>query len=1178
MSLAMILHYLKTSFEYKYLVEEVKKQKTNHFYGISGSQKSLWAALLVEIQQRPLLYLVESVVKGKEIFDDFVNLFSPAEVQFFPAWESLPFEVLAQSPETRYQRLKVLEGLLSGKTKVVVTTWEAFSKTLLPPDCFRQARRQLKVGQSVELDELIAYLDTLGYQHVERVEEGGQFSRRGGILDIFPPGLDDPYRLEFFDCEIESIRLFSPESQRSRQKVSEIILMPAGEFFILKEKKESAWANLEKEADVFLNKLKQKGCKEAFHNFTNKLKTARDFIEQGNFFHGSEQLLPYFIQEKYMLSDYFLQTPLLIFDEPHRQKQSCQVREKEMREIYLSLWEKGKVLPGQIDNYLGWRQMEQLWYQKNVYFFSLLPQKVATLPKVRSFGVVAKSTNLFLGKLHLLADTLKVLKAQKYLVVILVNSEERIRRLKQGLWDMGLETTISERDLVFQAGQIYLTTGYLTNGFELTDWKIVVFTEHELFYQPKKKAPRRMFQDGKRVTFLEDLQVGDYVVHLNHGIGRYLGIEKLAVADMERDYLVIKYRGDDKLYVPTTQVGLLQKYSYQEGLRPKLSKLGGSEWSKIKSRVKSSVRDLAQDLLKLYAARHAARGFPFAPDTPWQREFEDSFPYEETEDQLQCIAEIKKDMEKPRPMDRLLCGDVGYGKTEVALRAACKTVFNNKQTAVLVPTTILAEQHYSTFLERFKGLPVNINVLSRFSSPKEQREIVEDLKTGKIDIIIGTHRLLSSDIQFKDLGLLVVDEEQRFGVLHKEKIKQLKKTVDVLTLTATPIPRTLQMSMAGVRDMSIIETPPGERYPVQTFVVEYSPQLVQEALRRELGRGGQVYFVHNRVEDIETVATEVQNLVPEAKIGIAHGQMPEVLLENVMFDFYEGHYDVLVCTTIIESGLDIANVNTLIVNQADKLGLSQLYQLRGRVGRSNRVAYAYLTYQKDKVLSEVAEKRLSAIREFTELGSGLKIAMRDLEIRGAGNILGAEQSGQIAAVGFDLYCQLLEQAVREAKGEKEPPEKTVLVDLQVKAYIPQTYIADHGVKVNFYQRINAVKQEVELQQLAEELKDRFGPLPEPVLNLLQIAKIQLAASACKIEAIFQENKIIKIKWEPEHDLTGPALMQLVRRYRRKVSFNVAEGLELKINVGNLAASERLGFLEEIIAEISSLASAEQVLI
>ena len=1178
MSLQSVLNYLQASSEYKFLEEQVKKNKTNHIYGVTGSQKSILATLLLKIQKKPLLYIAESVLRGKEIFDDFCNLFATHEVQFFPALDSLPFEVLAQSHETWYQRLEVLEGLLTGKTKVVVTTWEALSKTLMPPQVFQKALVNLAVGQRVDLEKFLAYLVAVGYQRVERVEGKGQFSRRGGIFDVFPSVAKNPFRLEFFDEEIESIRLFSAESQRSLHKVKEVSLMPAVEFFPEGLDKERALKKIREEGHEFLSKLKKKGQKETYYNFSKKLKSIEEFVLNESFFPGYEQLLPYFIEEKHTLLAYFTKPPWLVFDEPGRQKESSQAREREIREIYLALWEKGKVLPGQVDNYLSWDEMREARKQMNTMFFSLLPPKLPGAKDVDLFGISAKTTNLFLGKTRLLADALKNLKRQKYTVVMLVNSEERAQRLRQGLWDLGVEASLVREDLVLHAGKIYLLTGYLTSGFEFTAWKLVVFTEHELFHQPKKRMPRRMFQEGKKVTVLEDLQVGDYVVHINHGIGRYIGIEKLAVADTERDYLVIKYRGEDKLYVPTAQVGLLQKYSYQEGLHPKLSKLGGSEWSKVKSKVKSSVQDLAQDLLKLYAARHSLRGFAFAPDTPWQKEFEDAFPYEETEDQLKCIEEVKRDMEKPRPMDRLLCGDVGYGKTEVALRAACKAAFNGKQTAVLVPTTILAEQHYNTFLERFKGFPIKVNVLSRFRSSKEQKEIVQALAQGEIDIIIGTHRLLSQDIKFKDLGLLVVDEEQRFGVLHKEKLKKLKKTVDVLTLTATPIPRTLQMSLVGVRDMSVIETPPEERYPVQTFVVEYSPQLVKEALKREIGRGGQVYFVHNRVEDIEKVALEIQGFVPEARVGIAHGQMTEMQLENIMLDFWEGHLDILVCTTIIESGLDIANVNTLIVDQADKLGLSQLYQLRGRVGRSNRVAYAYLTYQKDKVLSEIAEKRLSAIREFTELGSGFKIAMRDLEIRGAGNILGAEQSGQIAAVGFDLYCQLLEQAVREAKGEEQPPEKTVLIDIHLKAYIPQEYISDNGVKVNFYQRINAVKEEEELRQLAEELKDRFGPLPEPVINLLQIAQIQLAAVSSKISSIIQEENTIKIKLEDDHGLTGRELMELVRRYRRKVSFSVSTGLEIKVNVGNLQPKQRLVFLEEIISEISSLALGKKILI
>lgn len=1179
MSLQAVLEYLKKAKEFGFLWAEVKRSRNNHIYGVTGSQKSLLAALLLQAEPRPLLYIVESVLRGKEIFDDLCNLLSTDNVLFFPNLDSLPFEVLAQSYETQRKRLEVLEGLQTDRTKVVVTTLEALSKTLLPPDIFRKAIVHLQVGQRVDLEELLSYLVGVGYQGVERIEDKGQFSRRGGILDVYPSTVDHPLRIEFFADEVESIRLFSVENQRSLQKVTEVVLSPALEFFLWGMEKDQAVKEIVKEGKEILNKLSQKGQKEAFENFSNKLKSIEEYINHEQYFPGHEQLLPYFTKRKFTLFDYFLQPPLVIIDEPGRQKESSQAREHELAETYIALWDKGKVLPGQADNYLSWQELGEILAPMKTVFFSLLPQKPLFEETINLLGISAKTPSLFMGKTRLLADELKELKRQKFTVVILVNSLERGRRLQQGLWDLGVEVSFTPNEFVLQSEKIYLTTGYLTSGFELTTWKVVVLTEHELFHQPKKKMPRRMFQEGKRITVLDDLQIGDYVVHINHGIGRYVGIEKLAVGDAEKDYLVIKYRGEDKLYVPTGQVGYLQKYSYQEGLSPKLSKLGGSEWSKVKNKVKGSVQELAEGLLNLYAARHSLRGYTFAEDTPWQKEFEDAFPYEETKDQLKCVEEVKRDMEKPKSMDRLLCGDVGYGKTEVAIRAACKAALDGKQTAVLVPTTILAQQHYNTFRERFEGFPVRVDVLSRFRSAKEQKQILQSLEQGNIDVIIGTHRLLSKDVKYKDLGLLVVDEEQRFGVVHKEKIKDLKKTVDVLTLTATPIPRTLQMSLTGVRDMSVIETPPEDRYPVQTFVVEYSPQLVREAIRRELGRGGQVYFVHNRIEDIEKIALELQELVPEARLGIAHGKMTEVQLENIMLDFMEHHLDVLLCTTIIESGLDIANVNTLIIDQADKLGLAQLYQLRGRVGRSNRVAYAYLTYKKDKVLTEIAEKRLSAIREFTELGSGFKIAMRDLEIRGAGNILGAEQSGQIAAVGFDLYCQMLEEAVREAKGEVPIEEPTVTIDINIKAYIPQEYVADNGVKIEFYQRINSVKEKGELTQLAEELKDRFGTLPDAVINLLQIASIKLDAAKCKILSITQEQDLIKIRMSDDHGLTGKELMDLARRYRRQVSFSVSDGLEVMVNVGNLQQQQqRLALLEKIIAEISALALEQKILI
>ncbi|HOV80861.1 MAG TPA: transcription-repair coupling factor, partial [Bacillota bacterium] len=661
-----------------------------------------------------------------------------------------------------------------------------------------------------------------------------------------------------------------------------------------------------------------------------------------------------------------------------------------------------------------------------------------------------------------------------------------------------------------------------------------------------------------------ELKVGDYVVHVNHGIGRYLGVVPLAIGGIRKEYLLVQYAGEDKLYVPVDQVGLIQKYLGGEGDAPRLSRLGGGDWARVKGRVKDAVRDMAGELLALYAARETMKGHSFGPDTVWQREFEDTFPYEETPDQLRATEEVKADMESNKPMDRLLCGDVGYGKTEVALRAAFKAVVDGKQVAVLVPTTILAQQHYNTFQERLAGFPVKVEVLSRFRTLREQRRVVEGLERGTVDIVIGTHRLIQDDVRFKNLGLLVVDEEQRFGVAHKERLKMLRKNVDVLTLSATPIPRTLHMSLAGVRDTSILETPPEDRYPVQTYVVEEDPVLIREAIRRELNRGGQVFFVYNRIMDLERVAMWLQELVPEARIAVAHGQVKDDELEQVMLDFIGRQYDLLVCTTIIENGLDISNVNTLIVKEANMMGLAQLYQLRGRVGRSNRLAYAYFTYRRDRVLGEAAEKRLAAIREFTELGSGFKIAMRDLEIRGAGNILGTEQHGHIAAVGFDLYCRLLEEAVREARGEKAVQPVETSVELPVEAYIPDTYVPDTNQKVELYKRIAGLFSLEELGYLEEELRDRFGALPEPVQNLLAVAKVRIMAAGLMIRTISLLPGQLRVIFSPSHPLTGKSLVEVAGQYRSAVKFvNAGEDFEIKLRVAEKAKVDSRALLARL---------------
>ncbi|MDD4169641.1 MAG: transcription-repair coupling factor, partial [Desulfotomaculaceae bacterium] len=705
-----------------------------------------------------------------------------------------------------------------------------------------------------------------------------------------------------------------------------------------------------------------------------------------------------------------------------------------------------------------------------------------------------------------------------YAIVLLVSGHQRQQQLLSDLIDCKIDAFYTgSLEGHVRAGNVAIAAGNLEGGFEFPFCRLVVLTEFDIYGQRKKL--RRERKRYERLTPFVDMKVGDHIVHVNYGIGRYLGVVPLTIGGIQKEYLLVKYAGEDKLYVPVDQVGLIQKYLGSEGESPRLSRLGGGEWTRVKSRVKEAVREMAQDLLALYAARETVQGYAFGPDTVWQKEFEEAFPYEETPDQTRAVEDIKADMERSRPMDRLLCGDVGYGKTEVAMRAAFKAVMEGKQVAILVPTTILAQQHYNTFQQRLARYPVNVDVLSRFRTAREQRQVKLGLELGSIDIVIGTHRLVQEDVRFKDLGLLVIDEEQRFGVAHKERLKYISKNVDVLTLSATPIPRTLHMSLVGLRDTSILETPPKDRYPIQTYVMDEDPVLFREAIRRELGRGGQVFFVYNRVLDMERTAMWLQELVPEASIAIAHGQMKEDDLEQVMLDFLNGKFGVLVCTTIIENGLDISNVNTLLVKEANMMGLSQLYQLKGRVGRSNRLAYAYFTFRKDRVLGEAAEKRLAAIREFTELGSGFKIAMRDLEIRGAGNILGAEQHGHITAVGFDLYCRLLEEAVREAKGEELSQFNDTTIELPIEAYIPDDYISDTNQKVELYKRIAGLAASSALPDLEEELVDRFGDLHEAVQNLLAVAKVKLMAGSLKVKKISLLSGQLRLLFGLEHTLT-----------------------------------------------------------
>jgi len=1185
---ASLQSYLKKQAEYAFVTDQLKSNPYQLIYGASGAQRGALAALTAHNHGKNLLYIAENAQKIQEIMDD-LNFWLPDYPIFaFPALDILPFEVLAQSKETRWQRLSALQGLLfAEKPAAVVTTIEALRKTMQVPAQIKNAFRTLRVGERVQIQEFLSWLVRHGYERVERVEEKGQFALRGGIMDVYCPTAEWPCRLEFFDDEIDSIRAFSQETQRSLEKVDQLWLAPASECLLNETQRDQILRALRLEAKGKPSKKKEEPAAGAEPG--QRAMQLIELLEEGCFFPGHEQLLSYTGEETYLLNDFFQGNVLTVMEEPSRQRESSELWEKEYEETCLALLDKGRICPGQMQNYLLLDALVAKLGVHGMLFLALLPKRPHWFAQTGMLSVTAKTVSLFLQKMQLLSDELKEWRRLQYSVLMVVSSEERARRLQEGLRDAGVEVSFEAGALKPEPKKISIILGKLSGGFDFPGMRLAVVSEHELFYQPKKKARRKMFQEGKRQLLLEDLKPGDYVVHVNYGIGRYDGIENIQVQDAQRDYLVISFQGADRLYVPTDQAGYLQKYTGMEGAKPKLSKLGGSEWSRIKAKAQKTVSDMADELLELYAVREALPGFAFPSDTPWQKEFEESFPYEETEDQLRCIEEVKRDMELKRPMDRLLCGDVGYGKTEVAMRAAFKAAAASKQVAVLVPTTVLAQQHYSTFRERFEGFAIEVGVLNRFRTAKEQKETLDRLAQGRLDILIGTHRLLSKDVVFKNLGLLVVDEEQRFGVAHKERIKQLKQAIDVLTLTATPIPRTLHMAMTGIRDLSVIETPPEERYPVQTYVVEHSLPLIREAIRRELGRGGQVYYLHNRIEDIDRVREMVSQLVQEASVGVAHGRMTELALERTMYDFMEGEIDVLVCTTIIESGLDIANANTVIIDQADRLGLAQLYQIRGRVGRSNRVAYAYLTYAKEKTLTEISEKRLSAIREFTDLGAGYKIALRDLEIRGAGNLLGSEQHGQIAAVGFDLYCRMLEEEVRKKRSqqavlqgripeEAETRQPMVAIDLQVKAFIPAEYMEDEGTKIDFYQRINGARHKEDIEALREELVDRFGDLPEPLENLLRIGAIKAMAKEAKILAVAQEPKQIKISMAEGHGLTGPELMELVRRYRRQVTFDAARGLEIAVQLQKIDQNDVIRFLEKIVEELFALVTKGKSLV
>ncbi|MBS3811716.1 MAG: transcription-repair coupling factor [Halanaerobiales bacterium] len=1146
----------------KQLLNLTKENRKVKVTGAEGTCFSFLISNIIQKLNKKVLIITHNNNRIENIYEDLIRLISGKKVNIFPEIEALPHEKINPDLNILQERIKVLNKTqFDDSQNVIIANGVSILRKLMPEDYFKSKSWKINIKSQINLKNLSRRLIEIGYRREKMVESPGQFSIRGGLLDIYSLVYEDPIRIEFFGDEVDSIRFFNVESQRSIREVDQIILTPVNEIIFNRQEINNFLPEIKLDFKNQINKLKDMGSKEEAKYLKELNNEYLNKFNEDHYFESYEQFLPYFYNSKLStIFDYLGEDFYLVYDNSERVWQRIKSYYRDLEETTRSLLEQGNILPSYLENFLT--KDDYIIYEKEfegLYFTDKL--KGSPLNEIdKSIEFKTSGVESFNGQFNILIKRLKELKESGYTVLLTLNTESKAKKISEYLKDKGIENIYKNK---INTGQVNIFDESFSEGFILDDLQLAVYTEKEIIGK-KQKRKRKVsdFEEGVRVSSINELNKGDYVVHENHGIGKYLGVKTLKVEDNHQDYLLIKYKDTDKLYVPTEKIDLVQKYIGADTKPPKLYKLGGNNWQKVKKRVQNSVKKMAVGLLELYAKRETTEGYVFSEDTKWQREFEKDFTHELTPDQFMAIEDIKKDMESSTPMDRLLCGDVGYGKTEVAIRAAFKAAMDGKQTAVLVPTTILAQQHYNTFTDRINEYPVKVAMLSRFRTPVEQKKIIKDLAKGEIDIIIGTHRLISNDVVFNDLGLLVVDEEQRFGVAHKEKLKSLKSNVDVLTLTATPIPRTLHMSLIGVRDMSVIETPPKDRYPIRTHIREFDRTLIKDAINKELSRNGQVYFVHNRVEDINEKAELINKLNPEARIAIAHGQMSERKLEKVMYDFYEGRYDVLVCTTIIENGLDISDVNTIIINRAEYMGLAQLYQLRGRVGRSNRIAYAYLLYERDRIINEVAEKRLKAIKEFTSLGSGFKIAMRDLEIRGAGNLLGGEQSGHIAAVGFSLYCKLLEGVIKDLKGQEEK-EQDVSIDIDLDAYIPDNYISDSGQKIEMYKKLKQIKTEADIISLVDEFIDRYAEPPQPVMNLIELSRLIILAKKLNINTITETGPGYKIIFSEDHRIDGTYIISLLEKYPKKIKMKNASNPEILVKDKKLKILKKvLEFLKE----------------
>ncbi len=1161
--------------------EEMKKalEKTTANLSVTGCVDSQKLHMIYGLGDgfKYKIIVTFSDLRAKEIYEDYK--FYDRNVRLYPAKDLIFYQADIHGNQLVTERIKCLKRIIENRPMTIITTFSALMTPQIPLEVLEKNVVRIKKGGEVDEKQLAEQLVAMGYEKNYQVEAPGQFSIRGGIVDIFDLTEENPYRIELWGEEVDSIRSFDILSQRSIEQLESVSIYPATELILTDVELKKGMEKIEKEADECAETLREQFKTEEAARIRTQIRQLKEEIFEFQSMVNLESYIHYFFPQTASFLDIFKEKKSCVFlDEPARIEEHASAVELEFRDSMIHRLEKGYVLPGQTRLLHTREEIAARLMKMRVVSIAMMDMKNPILKPDKKFGVEARSMSSYNNSFEELVKDLKRYKKNGYRVLLLSGSRTRAKRLAEDLRENELTAVYTENpDREIAPGEILTFYGRVLKGFEYPLLKFVVIAESDIFGAEKKKRKKKKTYEGQKIQDFAELKVGDYVVHENHGLGVYKGIEKVEVEKVVKDYIKIEYRDGGNLYILATGLDVIQKYASADAKKPKLNKLGTQEWNKTKSKVRGAVNEVAKDLVELYAIRQQKEGFVFGKDTVWQREFEEMFPFEETEDQLNAIEATKRDMESSKIMDRLICGDVGYGKTEIAIRAAFKAVQEGKQVVFLVPTTILAQQHYNTFTQRMKEFPVRVDLLSRFRTPAEQKKTVQDLKKGLVDIVIGTHRVLSSDVEYKDLGLLIIDEEQRFGVTHKEKIKKMKDNVDVLTLTATPIPRTLHMSLVGIRDMSVLEEAPNDRMPIQTYVMEYNEEMVREAIVRELSRGGQVYYVYNRVNNIADVAARVQSLVPEANVAFAHGQMKEHELERIMYDFINGEIDVLVSTTIIETGLDISNANTMIIHDSDNMGLSQLYQLRGRVGRSNRNAYAFLMYKRDKMLKEVAEKRLQAIKEFTELGSGFKIAMRDLEIRGAGNLLGQKQHGHMEAVGYDLYCKMLNEAVKNLKGIATIEDFGTTIDLDVDAYIPPSYIVNEVQKLDIYKRIAGIENQAESDDMKEELLDRFGEIPKSVENLLRIALIRVQAHKLYMSEIKGRNEEIKFTLHPEAKIKIEQIPALLEQYKRKLQFS-PKGVPCfiyrykKYGVVEKDAEKLLELTEELLNNMSNILS------